>query len=191
MSPRLLQTDRLALVMFSVSFGLFAIYIAIGAISVTTDVSKSLVDADAALIGFLGVITVFIFNTYRDEARAVERRIEAMDNAYADFLKAVTSKPRGIEKIEPIIKAEETKFDTKKKVLEGRLGNLRQSSRESFYLTTISALGFFISILSALAAMTSSVDLERFIIGYTAVAATGIGVIALFMMIWKLKADLE
>jgi hypothetical protein len=47
------------------------------------DILKSLADADAALIGFLGIITVFILTSYRSESRDLDKQLRELDLLHA------------------------------------------------------------------------------------------------------------
>jgi len=49
------------------------------------DILRSLGDADAALIGFLGIITVFILTSYRDESRNVDRRLRRLEISHVRY----------------------------------------------------------------------------------------------------------
>lgn len=188
-----LQLKKFLPVTIIITFAIFAVFLSLTAlVHVTTEVFKSLVDADSALLGFLGIITVFVYNTYHDEIRFTERKM--------DDLLYEHKKPLEIQSMEAGFPAETRKamddkehaeFETKTTKLEIRLKNLRQSAKESFSWTILSAAFFVVSISLALLAMTELGSFVGFLASYIAVASMGLGVYGLFAMIWSLRANLE
>jgi hypothetical protein len=171
---------------------IYAIFLAAGAVNVTIEVFKSLVDADAALLGFLGIITVFVYNTYHGETRFTEEKIEDIQDEHEDFFSHMTLQAGyKAEDREAILNREYETFKAETKRLENRLKDLRQSSSASFSWTIISATFFVVSIFLAILAMTEVSSSVRFFAAYFAVAGMGLGVACLFAMIWNLRADLS
>ena len=50
--------------------------------NIAPDILRSLVDANAALIGFLGIITVFILTSYRDESRRLAEEFRRLEHQH-------------------------------------------------------------------------------------------------------------
>jgi len=61
--------------------GMYALYLA-GVSSNTLEVSKSLIDVNAALLGFLGLIVVFMLTAVGDAKRLAEERMYRVTSEY-------------------------------------------------------------------------------------------------------------
>jgi len=56
--------------------GLFSIYFSVLAAFAENDILKSLIDVNAALIGFLGIIAIFVLTEYRSSMHRIDDNIE-------------------------------------------------------------------------------------------------------------------
>lgn len=179
------------IVFLFIVFFIFAAFLAASTAAVAIDLSKSLVEADSALLGFLGIITVFVYNTYRDEIRFTEEKKEDLIYDHENYARDMVFEAGYEEKHrQSMLEKEYATFKAETGKLEKRLKGLRKSSKESFAWTIYSATSFVISIFLALLAMAALDLLVRFAVAYFAVGLTGVGILFLFIMIWELRAGL-
>lgn len=179
------------LIAFFTGFAMYGLFLAVGVAEVESEVFKSLVDANAALLGFLGVITVFILNTYRDATRVTEDKIYKLKLEHEKGTRSTpsvaypgrTSNYSAVEK-----KYEE--FKAKLQELEDRINDQREGSNESLSFTILSVFSFVVSILLCLLSMGNLSPQVRFNVTYLAIAATSFGLFYMFAMIWNLRVRL-
>lgn len=191
-SKRLLLIAALLALLAGVSFGSYAMFLAQKSVRVTIDLSKSIVDANAALLGFLGIITVFVYNTYHEESRWAEEKMIDLKDDYEDYFDA-QSMAAGLstEAKEAILQKKYETYKSEKQKFEDRHASLRQSSRESFMQTIYSAVFLVASMFLAFLAMAEVDSSVRVFATLFAVTSMALGIIFLFFMIWLLKENLK
>lgn len=156
---------------FSAILGIYAFFLGAGVTSVASDVFKSLVDADTALLGFLGVITVLAFTTYRDSARHTQDKIDNLSLEHKGRTESQTA--------------------TRRKELEDLLNEQRKDSTVSFLFTITSAIFFVVSIFLSLLAMSNVTTQIRLYATYSAITAMALGLLYVFVIIYNLSVSLE
>jgi hypothetical protein len=174
-----------------VAFGSYAMVLAERSVRVTIDLSKSLVDANAALLGFLGIITVFVYNTYHEESRWTEDELVDLKEEHEYYL---SSQSMMAEIPKEVMQANENEYEAyrlKNQELKDRHTILRRSARESFTQTIYSATFLVASMFLAFLAMAEVDSSVRVAATLFAVVAMGWGIIFLFLMIWSLRANLK
>lgn len=172
----------------------YGLYLAAGTIAIATDVLKSLVDADAALLGFLGVITVFILATYRDSINRIEEEIFRLDWQMQHVIRSSSDAMIGHEHIQAMSKSlkEEYKlFTDRKKKLQDRSKSMKATLSTIYFGVIGSASLFVISILFCLLAMSEVPLPVRFFSTYFASGLMVCGVIFMFFIIVDLKDIFE
>lgn len=168
--------------------GLFSIYLAGGTINVARDVLKSLVDANAALIGFLGIITVFALTSYRDSIHRTEEEIYRLRVEHEQNISPSSAVIWGNKRAELDSAEKEYKlFMDRIKKLKNRLEMHKTGSGETCSVAVRSAVYFVISILLCILAMSEVDLLVRFSSTYFACALVVVGVIGIIEMISNLK----
>ncbi len=175
-------------------FCLYAVLLAVGVSGIGPEAFRSLVDANAALLGFLGVITVFVLNTYRDASRTTEDRIYKLKREYDESRRLATA-PQVESPVETpsysFLDEEYEIFNAKLQELEDSKDEQKLGSKESLDFTIVSGACYVVSILFCLMAMGNVSTQARFIITYGAIVATFMGVFTMFGMIWNLKVRLK
>jgi hypothetical protein len=178
----------IALVVIFTLFAIFSIYFAvIAAISEGTDVLKSLIDVDAALIGFLGIIMIFILSEYRGSMRRVE---EKMDREKLDYESRRNEDSKiGYPSSLPMssqlasAEAEYKAFNTQIQNLEKDLRELRQTHGGVILAVMMCVSSFVTSILASLVAMGIKDVPARLFPIYASMALMLAGVVFMFIIV--------
>jgi hypothetical protein len=167
----------------------YSILLAAGVVNVAPEVLKSLVDADAALLGFLGVITVYVLTTYNNSIRLTEEQIYRVRLEH----KTEVERESGIgysnyPGFDPL-KAAEKEYELFKeriKQFEDHIKKLQANSKSACIWCAGSVLFFVVSILLSLLGM-SQLPLEiKFYSVYLSAGFCLVGVITIFRQVFLL-----
>jgi len=172
----------------------YCLYLAGVTITVATDVLRSLVDADTALLGFLGVITVFILSIYRDSMNRKEEEIFRLDLQMQQIIRSTSDVMIGHEHIQAMsksLKEEYELFTDRKKKLRDQSSLLKANLSMTYLYIVGTVTIFVISILSCLLAMSEVPLPVRFFSTYLACGLTVCGVFFTFLLIFVSKDILK
>jgi len=181
-------------ILIGASFGLVAIFyslmLASGDINARLNVLKSLVEANTALLGFLGVITVFVLTSYRDSIGRMERDIDHLRENHARNVKQDMSvgypniSSTGLSRMAD---AEYERFLTREKKLNSGLEDLKKGISSTCFYAIATATAFVFSILFCLLGISEISLLITHISTYTAAVITICGVWFTFIMVLDLR----
>jgi hypothetical protein len=169
----------------------YSIFLAIGVVNIAPDVLKSLVEANAALLGFLGIITVFVLSSYNDSARLTEEQIYRLELEHQKEMQ--NNKAIGYSNIASASNVAEPAHELylkRKRKLGKRLKGLRKESGRVCYLCVGSATSFLASILLSLLGMGEIPALSKFVTIYCASVTCILGVFSIFILIFYLREQL-
>lgn len=123
------------------------------------EICKSLMDADAALLGFLGLTTVFVLNNYRNSIYALKRELRDLNKQHSRRIALLSRK--GYTNIKnPIGRTEEemenSSYKETKNELEEQIKLMRSNAKFALLVAVISAFCLIASILSNLFTMSET-----------------------------------
>jgi len=168
----------------------YSAFLAFGVVNIAPDVLKSLVDANAALLGFLGIITVFVLTSYNDSARLTEEQIYRVElERQKEMQNEKTVGYSNMASASNVAEPAHKLYLKRKRKLEKRLKDLREESRRACFWCVVSATSFLASILLSLLAMGEIPALSRIITIYFASVACIIGVLCIFVLILNLRVQ--
>ena len=181
LTPKIFVVILLTLGMFGA--GIYSRILAENIVNIAPDVLKSLVDADAALLGFLGIIAVYVLTTYRDSMRLTEEQIYRTRLEHERETRVPSDPNIPVETQLNSADKEYKIFKDRLKKLEDYLERLRTEAREICLLAATGAILFVTSILLCLLGMSEiSVEVKINAIGFS-VGFMLFGLISLLFMV--------
>jgi len=148
----------------------YSLFLAAGTMNIRVEVFQSLVDADAALLGFLGIIAVFALTRYNDYIRLAEEQIYRVNLEHRQEIERTIGEAS---------QKEYEIFKNRLKQLENRIKKTKGDSKMACVVFVVSAAFFTASIFASLFAMGEITGGARFWATYVAAATCITGVIGI------------
>ena len=158
--------------------GVYAIFLA-GASLNALEVSKSLIDVNAALLGFLGLIVVFMLTAVGDAKRLAEERIYRVTSEHEREVRKEYPGLKEILGFDPLKAADVEYKSYKKRVkeLEDFVETLDSNSSIAYGFCLGSAAFFVLSILLCLIGMSETPPSARLVSVFLAICFFAVGTI--------------
>jgi hypothetical protein len=171
--------------------GMYSLSLALGTINVSANVFQSIVDADAALLGFLGIIAVFALARYNDTVHLVEEQVYRTNLEHQqEIVRAPeTNVPDYLGETQTLAGADHEYEIYKKRLkqLESRINKMRKNSKSACMMCVCGASFFIASIFCSLLAMSEITEVARFFATYFAASTCILGVVWIFFIVLGLR----
>jgi hypothetical protein len=166
----------------------FAILLASGGASLplelASDVPRAIVDADAALLGFLGLIAVYALTANNDSFRFTQQEIYRVKEEHEKELGIDIPETSQISENQ-LAQADQEYDLYKKRVkqLKKNLEDIREDSQSICFFSVVVAMSTIISILSAILTISITIPEIRFLAIYLATSFCILGVFFILLLI--------